>query len=78
MTYHVAVSVDIDRFSDAKLKRDHCPHMLIRDHTGMQRRPTPHEVRRKCQEARAAGFAVFPPCDNTNSDGSCAGHERLP
>jgi hypothetical protein len=68
-SYHVALSVDIDRFSDAKLRRDYAPFMTIDG-----RRLTPQEIRKACWQERGKGHVVFPPCDNVGPDGSCAGH----
>lgn len=68
----VALSVDVDRFSDAKLKRDFCTPgcgILLNGKT-----PTVLELRVACERLRAEGKAVFPPCGNTRPDGYCAGH----
>ena len=68
-TVHVALSVDVDRYSDAKLRREILPGLLMDG-----RRPTVEELRLACHNARREGLRVFPPCDTTNPDGSCAGH----
>ncbi len=69
MRIHVAISVDIDRYSNRELRK--WLHMF---------RPlgcrTVEDIRAKCREARAEGLDVFPPCDNTKPDGHCAGHEE--
>lgn len=67
-SFHVAISVDIDRFDDAKLKRDYLPFF---EHKGCK---TVDDVRRLCIKARSRGQAVFAPCGKTLPDGSCAGH----
>jgi len=69
--FHVAQSVDVDRFSDAYLRKRVCPGLLIDG-----RNPTVEELRIACHNARLEGLRVFPPCDNTLPDGSCAGHEE--
>lgn len=66
-TYHAAISVDIDRFDDARLRRDWLRQ--FRDVT------TVDDLRRACADMRARGFAVFPACDNVRADGHCLGHE---
>lgn len=71
-SYCMAVSVDVDRFTDAYLRKRVCPGLRNAD----GRTPTPGEVRVACYDARNRGLRVFPPCDNTKPDGSCAGHER--
>ncbi len=70
--HHMAQSVDVDRFSDNYLRKVVCPGLKNAE----GRIPTPTELRAACAAARALGYAVFPPCDNTNPDGTCAGHDE--
>lgn len=64
----LALSVDIDRFSDAKIERDYLP--MFGEHAR-----TAADVRRLCTLERAKGHDVFPPHDgDTKPDGMCAGH----
>lgn len=65
--HHIAIDVDIDRFTDAVLERDWLPVFSSKC-------ATVTELRGLCREARARGQSVFAPCDETNADGSCAGH----
>ncbi len=68
---HMALSVDVDRFSDAKLRREFCvPGVFLRGVT-----PTVEQLRLACYKARLDGLEVFPPCDNTDARGYCKGHE---
>jgi len=69
-TYHCAASVDVDRFSDARLRSVWLP--LFRQ-LGCQ---TPQDIRQLCAEARQRGQKVFAPCDNVGPDGVCLGHEE--
>lgn len=69
-TMHAAASVDIDRFSDARLRKVWLP--MFRQ-LGCE---TPQDIRKKCAEARAQGLEVFPPCDNTGPTGACLGHSE--
>lgn len=73
VTYHCAIAIDIDRFSDAKLERDWLP--LFRDNALAS---TVAELRALCARAREAGQVVFAPCEHTHPDGRCAGHARGP
>ena len=70
-TFHVCVSVDVDRFSDRYLRKSGILGMF-RDALGCQ---TPRDVRQHCELARQRGLRVFPSCDNPKPDGSCAGHD---
>lgn len=72
-SFHVAVSVDIDRFSNRELERVWCSVMR---NTATGKKTTPFELRDFCALARASGLSVFPhpDCDHRNADGSCAGH----
>lgn len=71
-SFHVAISVDIDRFSDAYMRKNYLD--LFR-RNGIA---TVEGIRQACANARAKGWDVFPPCDNVKADGSCAGHEVKP
>lgn len=66
-TYHVAISVDIDRFSDRDLSKWLRPFLKL----GCV---TPDDIRRQCAAARAKGQVVFAPCDHHAKDGTCLGH----
>ncbi len=71
-TVHAAVSVDIDRFSDAKLEHDWLP--MFRK---SKMASTVAELREACRRARAEGFEVFPTaaCNGRHrKDGTCPGH----
>lgn len=72
-TYHVALSVDVDRFTDTQLRRQWLRGLSIDG-----KEPTVAEFREVCASARARGWEVFPPCDNVGADGSCLGHEAAP
>jgi hypothetical protein len=70
MAICVALSVDVDRFSD---------EYLVRNLTGALKREgrvvqVPDELRALCAEYRARGFEVFPPCGHTDERGHCLGH----
>lgn len=67
---HVALSVDIDRFSDSKLRKEFCSGWL----TVNGRVPTVAELRAACLDARNRGLVVFPPCNNVDHLGYCQGH----
>lgn len=67
--FHMAMSVDVDRHTDAYLRK-HAIHGLTVD--GEQ--VTVGQLRIACHNARLEGLRVLPPCDNTEPDGSCAGH----
>lgn len=65
----LALSVDIDRFTDRKIDREYLP--MFGEHAS-----SAADVRRLCALERAKGHDVFPPHDgNTKPDGMCAGHE---
>jgi Domain of unknown function (DUF4326) len=69
-TLHVAISVDIDRFSDGELRRNWLPVFgdQVDDVQGL---------RAACVEMRAKGFKVFPnpDCSTPRKDGTCPGHK---
>ena len=69
---HVALSVDVDRFSDETIRREYLPMASRSDGAKV----TLQEFRQLCQEARENGLAVFPPCERTGSDGRCLGHRE--
>lgn len=69
-TLHCALSVDVDRFSDAKLRKQYDGILIREDGTRVSWR----DLRALCREYRAKGFEVFPPCDNVNERGACQGH----
>jgi len=69
--YHSALSTDIDRFPN-RLLRHMTRGITIDGHT-----LSVAGWRMRCVEARVQGLKVFPPCDNTNADGHCAGHPKL-
>ena len=71
-TFHVALSVDVDRFDDSTIEQAYLPCATFDDGSPM----TVEAFRELCAEMRAKGFEVFPPCDNTEPDGRCAGHEK--
>lgn len=66
---HIAISVDIDRFSDEQL-RDFLGHFVRAG-----KAQTLEQVRALCAEAREQGYEVFPPCDHTDAKGHCTGHQ---
>lgn len=68
-TLHVAVSVDIDRFTDAQLRRQWLPMFAA---SGVS---TVAKLREACAQMRAQGYAVFPSpdCTNRGPDGGCRG-----
>lgn len=68
-THHLALSVDVDRYSDATLAREF-DRVLVR----AGRHVPWTELRALCAEYRAKGYAVFPPCDRTGPKGDCLGH----
>ncbi len=70
---HIALSVDVDRFSDAYMRKHYCRGIT---HEGGQL--TPKKLRKLCVEARSRGLQVFPACDNTDERGFCQGHEEDP
>jgi hypothetical protein len=69
---HMALSVDVDRFSDAVLRSQYDGILVRADGS----RVPWHELRALCAEYRADGYEVFPPCDRTNARGVCEGHEE--
>lgn len=69
-TMHLAVSVDIDRYSDETLTSEWLPTFR------QLGAATAADIRRLCAEERAKGHKVFPPCDHVQTDGHCAGHEE--
>ena len=69
-TIHCAMSVDVDRHTDKYLRERVCPGLVLNG-----RNPSVEELRIACNDARIEGLRVFPPCDNTLADGSCAGHD---
>lgn len=73
-TVHMAVAVDIDRFSDRKIEREWLP--LFKKNKAAS---TVAELREHCRQMRAQGFEVFPnaACDNHRADGTCAGHSTI-
>lgn len=71
---HMALSVDIDRFSDAHLRREFCSWIEFDG----KRITDPRELRILCSKARGQGLVVFPPCHHTHADGTCAHHATGP
>lgn len=69
-TMHFALSVDVDRFNDRKL----AGYLRLFGFAKIGVHSVA-DLRRACAEYRAKGFDVFPPCDNTQPNGACAGHE---
>lgn len=67
-TIHVCLSVDIDRFTDAALRKRWIKGLTIND-----RPATVAELRAACREARAKGLDVFPNpnCPNPGPRGNC-------
>lgn len=68
---HVSLSVDVDRFSDAYLKKHLAGCLSHEDGRVVE---VPGELRALCAEYRAKGYECFPPCDNTDEKGHCKGH----
>lgn len=68
MRFHFCQAM-VDHRSDRDLERNVLPGLL---HDG--RRPTVAEFRAACQEARAQGYEVLPPCDHVDERGFCKGH----
>lgn len=70
LRFHMALSVDVDRFSDTVIRKNYLPIALF------DGKPLAHPelLRRECRKAREKGLAVFPPCDNTDERGYCQGH----
>jgi len=71
--YHCAQSVDVDRFTDAYIRRSG-----ILDSFAQLGCKTPRDVRQQCVLARKKGWEVFPPCDHHGPDGRCLGHAEEP
>jgi hypothetical protein len=70
-SFHMAMSVDADRFTDAYIRRNILPFVSHKfEH--------PELFRRACRAEREKGHEVFPPCNNTDARGYCAGHEEEP
>jgi hypothetical protein len=65
----LAVSVDIDRFSDAYLSDIYAPMFEAAGHAS-----DPASIRALCVSARADGLVCFPSCDNVDERGVCKGH----
>jgi hypothetical protein len=66
------VSVDVDRFSDAKLRREWLPIFAQLGAVSVA------DIRRLCAEYRAGGFEAFPSCENHDARGYCTGHPIEP
>lgn len=66
---HLAISIDIDRFSDWEIQRRYLSSFVKAGQA-----TTVDEVRVLCREARARGLHVFPPCDQVDERGFCVGH----
>ena len=73
-TMHMALSVDIDRFTDAHLRKHYGGALVYKGSAA----ETPKEIRFLCRLARSKGFEVFPPCDNVDEKGCCKGHPEGP
>lgn len=69
-SYCCALSVDVDRFSDAELRRTWLRGLSIDG-----RPATVASLRGACATMRAQGFEVFPACDKAGPNGACQGHE---
>lgn len=70
-SYCCALSVNVDRFSDAVLRKRWICGLRIEG-----RPATVASLRAACATMRTQGFEVFPACDAAGPDGSCQGHER--
>lgn len=68
--YHPSLSVDVDRFSDAYLKRTYLNGLSFDGET-----LTVDRLRSLCAEARALGQEALGMCDNVNEKGLCQGHD---
>lgn len=68
MKFHMAQAL-VDHRDVRYLERYVLPGLKIDG-----REPTLAEFRAACQEARAKGYEVLPPCDNVNEKGHCMGH----
>lgn len=66
--YHTAISVDVDRFPDARIESIYMPLL----HSAFC--PDVRAVRRWCDRLRRLGYEVFPPCAHTDARGMCKGH----
>lgn len=72
-SYCMAMSVDVDRFTDAYLRKNVLPALSI------DGKPvTAAQLRVACFDARNRGLEVLPPCDNVDERGRCAGHAPPP
>jgi len=67
----IALSVDVDRQSDAYLRK-HLTGVLTHNGHTVQ---VPDELRLLCFDYRNRGYEVFPPCDHTDALGQCLGHD---
>lgn len=74
-TFHMALSVDVDRHSDKYLMKEWIPYVRING-----RIPMLAQFREACAELRAKGYRVFPAseCDHVGPTGECLGHEDVP
>lgn len=70
---HCCVSVDIDRFTDAKLRKDWLP--MFSDFYQVNSVP---QLRALCRDARNSGQSgfSFDWCPSPGPDGTCQGHEE--
>lgn len=68
-TIHMVLAVDIDRFTDAKIRRDFLPMLAKLGAASVI------DVRRICREYRAKGYEAFPSCDHHDERGYCLGHD---
>ena len=69
-SYCCALSVDVDRFSDAVLRKRWIRGLRIGGNPA-----TVASLRAACAAMRAQGFEVFPACDKAGPNGSCQGHD---
>jgi len=67
--HHIAISVDVDRHSDAYLEKAYAG-CVTEDGEPV----TIARLRELCNECRAQGYKVIPPCDHYGPDGHCLGH----
>ena len=67
---HMALWVDVARFSDSYIEREVLPSL---SHEGKP--VTLGQLRVMCFDYRNRGYEVFPPCDNYDERGRCLGHE---
>lgn len=73
-TYHMSLSVDVDRYTDAQMRKQ---YRGVLRHLDGRYVEVPGELRKLCAEYRAKGFKCFPPCDNVDETGSCKGHPEV-